>query len=190
MVSLPPVPPRLPGERPVSFTAFCEWLTASPRPSLSQFARTTGRQLRTVMRWVDKWDWYARAEAWDRQLFDATMAAREEDRERARQVLIDSAPGAIAILLGIAEGRMAEGDQVPVLDRHGQEVGKRPAIPAATRAQAARAALELGGLTPPKRVELTGADGSEIRLRARSALGDLTGEQLAALARAFGVDLG
>jgi hypothetical protein len=118
------------------------------------------------------------------------MAAREEDRERSRQILLDSAPGTIAALLEIVHGRMTPGDELPLLDRHGQQVGTRQAVPPSTRAHAARAVLELAGITAPKRVELTGADGTEIRLRARAALSDLTGEQLAAMAKAFGVDLG
>ena len=182
-------PEKLPGESATGYSAFIRWLDyPPPRPTLAAFSRELGRSASLISRWGRDWEWKDRADAMDRARLEAAMGKREEQRETVRQQLLDSAFEHVGILRDIANGIMDEGDQVPLLDRHGQVVGTRPAVPPATRAAAARAVLELAGITPPKRVELTGADGAELRLRARAALSDLTGEQLAALARAFGVE--
>jgi hypothetical protein len=73
-----------------------------------------------------------------------------------------------------------------MLDRHGELVGVRPAVAASPRLEAAKAILDRIGITAPKRVELTGADGSPLKIALQAHLGQLPVAALEALVNAFG----
>jgi hypothetical protein len=124
---------------------------------------------------------------------------REQVREQVRQALMDDTLAAQKTIKEIREGRVTVpecdpectkkkcmcGAWLPILDRHGEVVGRKPAIAAATRGTFALATLDRCGMAPPKRVELTGKDGERLRLDARLAMGKLDGPQLGALLEAF-----
>jgi hypothetical protein len=124
---------------------------------------------------------------------------REQVREQVRQALIDDTLAAQKTIKEIREGRVTVpecgpkctdevclcGVWLPVVSRHGDLIGRKPAIAPATRGTFALATLDRCGMAPPKRVELTGKDGERLRLDARLAMGKLDGPQLGALLEAF-----
>jgi hypothetical protein len=85
-------------------------------------------------------------------------------------------------------GRCDCGAWIVIQDRHGNVVGRKPLIAASTRKGAALDILDRCGLTVPKRVEFTGADGKDIMVQARMQLAGLSDAQFEALAAAFVAD--
>lgn len=183
-------PERLPIETQQAYQAFCSWVGDLPRLALVEFSRATGIPHDTVRGWSSRHSWPDRASAHDRALLSQQIARREADRELARQALVDALPEAVALVMALARGEAGpDGDQTPLLDRHGAQIGTRPVVSPTTRMRAAQDILDRAGLIIPKRMELTGPNGQELKIQARHALSDLSGDQLAALAKIFGVDL-
>jgi hypothetical protein len=190
---------KRPKETPRAFGAFSDYLQMGPGRSLTECAERFGYRVNSLNNWSSVHQWRDRAQAYDTAELERSIQGREQVRERARQNLIDDIEESTRTIRGVRKGRvpMPEcGDDctlercmcgvwVPVLDRHGKVVGRKPQIAASTRQAAAVATLDRCGLTPPKRVELTGADGEKLRLEASLQLGGLGDAELAALAAAF-----
>ncbi len=128
------------------------------------------RYARTLRVYSSKFNWTARAAQYDADRFAAATASADSVRKHVLAVVAEDADATIRDLLELRRGRMGDGyDSEPILDRHGEEIGQRPAVKASTRVEAGRHVLGLIGLVPPKRVELSGPDGSEIKAAATVA---------------------
>lgn len=134
-----------------------------------------------IGRYGRAWDWVERAGVYDSDQLLEEMKERPRIRERVRQKFYEAAPEAIRILLDLMRGTMDLGDTDDVFNKHGEVVGKRARVPPSVRAAQAQHALAMIGLVVPARVELTGAEGDELRLQARQALGGLPEPVLRAL---------
>jgi len=180
-----------PGESSKAFAAFCEYLqmpkvSRSIRAVQEKLGRPEGYQ-RQLQKWSSRFDWLARAKAYDTDHLAEEIDGRKLKQELLRQKIYDVGEELIDSFLAMCRGELPEGDTVPMFDRHQNEIGTKPAVPTSTRARLIIRGMELLNLTVPKRIELTGDDGNAIRLQARSALSSLKPEQLAELAKAFGV---
>lgn len=187
-----------------SYSRFIAFLELGPDRTLPKLNQSLGRKpsyLTQLKRWSSAHEWQRRAKAYDA----AELAERADDRklitERVRQILfdrgIDAANTVINTMLGecpipackckAADPADCTCDPVttPVLDRHGREIGSKPLIAPSSRFEAARAVLDRIGITVPKRLEHTGADGGNIELELRQQAGQFTDEQLAAMSAAF-----
>ena len=190
---------RLPDETNKAWKAFGDFLQLGGSRTLRALSGAKGYSKTGVRKWSAEHDWTARAAAYDDSVFELSIQGREKVREVARQALTDDTAQATKTLAGINYGRMPMpkclpectvklcicGTWLPVLSRHGELVGRKPAIAPATRQAVAFGTLALCGLTPPKRVEVTGADGEAIRLQALLLMGKLGDAELGALAVAF-----
>lgn len=193
---------KLPDETPRAFSAFNDFLEMGHNRTLRGCSEQYGHSVSGVRKWAMLYDWTRRARAYT--IWDLQKAAegREEVREQARQVMIEAAVKASETLSSVQRGRldMPEcedgctedrcmcGVWLPVMDRHGEVVGRKPVVAPSTRQSAAQAILDRSGMAPPKRMEITGADGERLRIEAQLALGTLKGDKLAALAEAFSDD--
>jgi hypothetical protein len=196
---------RLPEETAKSYAAFMAYLGLGPRRSIARAMELVGAgpgSVRQWERWSSKYNWVARAEAYDDDRLLKDMQRRERDTEIARQAFLSRALDNVAAHGDIARGRMPLGDAMPVTDKHGkvitymatgpdgEEVERpvmRPLIPASVRLSAIQHELGVGGIDKVRRMELTGKDGDAIRLQAHVALAQLDPDKLVALAAAFGV---
>jgi hypothetical protein len=182
-----------------AWAAFATYLELGANRTLKACAEAGGYSPTTVRKWSSAHDWDSRATAYDVAELQKSIEGREQVRERARQVMMDAAVDAAETLDSVRVGRLSMpecgpdctedkcvcGIWLPILDRHGRMVGRKPTIAASTRQAAALSILDRCGMTPPKRVELTGADGERLRMEARLALGSLSDDQLGVLAAAF-----
>lgn len=141
----------------------------------------TGTKLTQIATYGRAWDWVERAGVYDSDQLLEEMKERPRIRERVRQKFYKAAPEAVKLLLDLMRGVMPLGDTDPVYNKHGKVVGERARVPATVRAAQAQHALAMVGLVVPARVELTGAEGEELRLQARQALGGLPEPVLRAL---------
>lgn len=177
---------RQPKETVKSFRAFMAYLLMEPKRSIARLAMAEGWDKTTCERWSRKHGWVQRCEAYDAHLLTEAIRTRELVQERVRQRLIDGLDKAVDALFGLLEGELQDfGASVPILDRHGNEVGQAPIVKPSTRLQAAKEILDRAGITVPKRIELTGADGRELLINAQAAVSQLSNEQLEALSKAF-----
>jgi len=185
---------QLEGEKPRDYQRFLDYLSLGPARTVRRLIEryeSEGKKAFSVSLYAKlsmRYDWVERARAYDYTELSARLEDRTQARELARQVLVDSAAETAGILVALRDGQMDRGDTEPVLDRHGDVTGERSVVPPATRLASAKEILSLAGLTPPKRIELTGKDGEELKLRARVAVSDLSTEQIGALLATFGGD--
>jgi hypothetical protein len=183
---------RQPGETAPAFRCFCEYLKLGGGRSFKATADELGRPpsyAKQLGVWSVKFGWVERAAAYDSEQLTTEIEARLVVREKLRQRLYDEGNKAIDDLIDLRRGKMSGGDQISILDTHRKIVGQRPLVPPKVRYAATVRVLELIGLTVPKRIEHTGAEGDEIRIKARQGLADLSTDQLMALAEAFGINV-
>jgi hypothetical protein len=128
---------------------------------------------RTVERYSSRWHWIERSHAYDADGLMEEIKGRVRIRERTKQTFYGHAADAAAVVLGLMRGEMPMGDKETILDRHQKIIGERAMVSASVRLQAAQHVLGMAGLILPKRIELDQADGDELRLQARQALGAL-----------------
>lgn len=95
-------------------------------------------KLRWVEKWSSKYDWVARAEAWDAHELAEKTAARQQIRERARQKIIDKLDELIDEALDIALGDNPKANN--------------------TQAKVLLDALDRAGITVPKDINLNLSD--------------------------------
>ena len=185
-----------------AYGAFACYLELGSKRTLRECAEAGGYSQTGVRKWSARHDWDTRATAYDVAMLQRSIEGREQVRERARQVMMDDAEEAARMVGAIMRRELALpkcgdqcsdelcvcGSRIPILDRHGEHIGYRAAVAPSTAQAAALAILDRCGMTPPKRVELTGADGERLRLEASLALGGLSDERLGALAAAFAPD--
>jgi hypothetical protein len=83
---------RLPGESAQAFAAFTVYAELGADRSLDAVARKLDKSRSLLGRWAARWDWVARARAWDdhrvkveRAAADTVAADRAAERERRRQ---------------------------------------------------------------------------------------------------------
>lgn len=103
--------------------------------------------------WKKDHDWNERCRAWDSYELNISLERRAESREAARQVLFDAAVDLATILVQAAKGEMTK------------DPGK---IQPSTRVAAAQKGLELCGLVPPKRIEMTHKDERNLKKAAKA----------------------
>lgn len=179
---------RRPGETPKARAAFRVFLSLGPGRTYAKVAKELGHPAsyeRMVKQWGTKHGWQDRAQDYDEQYLKEAAQLRPFIREAVLQRLSDAAVDAFRIVYSVAQGRLDEGDTVPILDRHGEVVGEKPVVKGSTRLQAAQFMLGCIGVLPPKRVEHTGMDGAEIRVAHEVAKG-LTDDELTAIRLALG----
>ena len=191
-----------PRETKKAFGAFVYYLEIGSKRTLRATSEGGGYSVTGVRKWSSIHDWDSRASAYDVAELQKSIDGREQVRERARQVMMNDAEKAAATIGEVMRGKLsrpecgpdcAEGACVcgvwaPVFDRHGDHVSDKQTVTPATRQAAAQAILDRVGLTPPKRVALTGKDGEQLRLDARLQMGKLTDEKLATILDVFAPD--
>jgi hypothetical protein len=143
-------------DTPETGSALVAWRTfleLGPGRSLAATVEAMGRKPSyrgLLARWSAANDWQGRAAAHDQQELRACLAGRSEIRERALQQLVDAAGRASQIVLEILDDVSC----VPVLDRHGRQVGERPRVAASTKLEAAKWIHGVLGIQPVRRLEL------------------------------------
>lgn len=128
-----------------------------------------GRAPRHWLRWSNEHEWVARADAYDAHELAEEMAARANLRERIRGAALAEGLDAVGVLAKIMRGQGSY-----------TETG---APASKDEIAAAESLLALGGVSPPKSVEVTGKDGAPLVPTPRPALdadtlASLTAEQL------------
>lgn len=162
--------PPLDGESPRAYAAFCIYMTLGERRSIGEAWRIyaeryklkskDGKHTGAFTIWARDFRWREEAMEADRVLFEAKLEARSEQRERAYQVAFDAAVEMAEILIDLA--RNASSEQV--------------------RLRAARHALALAHVIPPRSVEEDeDEDGTEEGKRADKVLALLSIDDLRAL---------
>jgi hypothetical protein len=182
------------------YAAFMDFVQMGPTRMLRTCSEKFGHSLASIGNWSSIHNWFDRARDYDQHELDEAFKGREMERERVRQFFIDEGMDAAQTIKEVRQGRLEPppctcenpmqcmcGAWLPIMDRHGEVVGLKPAVAASTRQLAALAELDRAGLTVPKRVELTGADGKEL-LDARTQLAGLSQAKLDALAAVFSGD--
>ena len=102
--------------------------------------------------------------AYDQERFRDSLEKRHEERERARQLLVDELRPAARHVIDLISGRIPKGAQVYTEGKRAGELIVKPS----TMLQAAVTALGHAGLTIPKRVEISGPDGRELEIKAQA----------------------
>jgi len=167
---------KLPKETQRAYSAFLRYLELGNARQQIEIVKICKAAPCTVNGWFQKYRWKDRAEAYDRYIFEKSVENRVESREKARQRAIDNIDEIIMCLMDILRGKCVGGD----LDTRGE-----PIVKPSTRLQAGIHLLGISGVTIPKRMEISGPDGSEIQLSARRAISQLSDEKLQALDAAF-----
>jgi len=191
---------KLATETGYAFAAFNDFLQMGPARKLTECAKQHDHRLHSLNQWSSKHTWTDRAAAWDVQELAAAAAQHATKRAEIRQLLMDHGLEMARVALSVGAGRVSDpcicedrqpgepchcGAWAPIRDREGAYIGDRPLVAASTRYIAAAGILDRNGVTVPKRVELTGADGEALQLEARAMLGSLSPAALDALAAAF-----
>ena len=161
---------RRPGEPARAYQAFGRYLAMGPMRTLPRVASEWDLPDTSVRRWSARWEWVSRCAAYDSEELLRQMEARAERREQLRQRIYDEADALVSELVGLAHGQLVGGDEVEMLDKHQQVIGSRPAVPPSVRRGAIMDLIGLCGLVLPKRVEVTGKEGDELRMQVRSGL--------------------
>lgn len=153
---------KIPGETRHSRRAFRCYLEMGPMRSIRRVSAQIGKHRTTIDRWSSRFNWVARADEYDEWLLNRAIEKRAQVVEAAIAKMQTEALEVTDTIIDLARGRMQDGDTVPVFDKFGNEIGDRPAVPAAVRMQAAVRAQECAGIIPPKRVEMSGLDGGPV----------------------------
>jgi hypothetical protein len=171
---------REPGETAKEHNLFLRYLELGPRRSINKLvtAKLTSSNAGTKL--AHRWNWKERALAHDRYHLLESIEHRREVTELARQRIFDHALEQVDLLLEIARGRMPTGDLSPVFDKHQNQIGEKSLVPPGTRLKAIVRALELVGLTVPKRVELSTDDAPTLD-QAAAQLEGLSDDELGVL---------
>ncbi len=158
-----PVWGRREGESDGDWEAFESYLDMGPTRSLMKLSgelNKDGFSYATLSRRCRESDWVERARAYDNEELAKHIGGREKVREVVRQTLIDNCAEAANIIMDLA---------------------RNEETPATVRLHAAKAVIGLSGIVQPRRQEITGVDGGEIRMALRPAVESLTDAQLLAL---------
>lgn len=192
-----------PGENSGQYAAFMVYLGLGIKRSIRAAMDAAGENpgnARTWERWSSKHDWVARSQAYDSDHLVATFKHRPERREGTRQIAYDKAPHLMDIVIGIAEGRMPEGDkevvcgrdgkpqEVPVLDANGELTSvavTRPMVQPRVRLSACEFVLGLAGLVEAKKLTVESTEGDDVRLALRGSVSKLDPETKALLVEAL-----
>lgn len=168
---------RQPKETEKAYVAFSTWLKLplSDRtvPAAAKALKKKPVYKKTIEKWKTRFEWNDRAQHYDSQVLQNELGKRQETIERIRQHLLSQALTLADQLVALGSGKL--GKERGDIYEH-DEVIVKPS----TRLQALIKALELAGITTPKRLELTGPDGSDL-LAARDTISGLTDAQLAAV---------
>jgi hypothetical protein len=144
-----------------AFAAFVAYLELGPERSIDKAAqqsgiKTSSTRARWWLEWSRRFDWVARARAFDAHEFAERIAARDQVREEVRQMFIDGAKRAAKRILDLIDFDDPE----------------RPSAGAKVSLEAAAKALVAAGVDAPKKVEVSGPDGRPMELDVRRMLAD------------------
>lgn len=134
---------RHPDERSGAYGAFQVYLELGPKRTIRGVREGLGRtesydnQLRM---WRKTHSWDERTRAWDSEELQRALNRRSEQRDMARRVLFEASIDFAEFIVELAKGRVVN-----------DPTKAKPS----TRLQAALRGLELCGLVPPKRIEIT-----------------------------------
>ena len=167
---------KLPRETHRAYAGFLAFLEEGKTRQIKKTAQIHGGNPKTFEGWALKFRWKDRAEQYDRYIFEKSVENRVESREKARQRCIDHIDEIVDRLLEILRGDCLGGDR----DTYGN-----PIVKPSTRLQAGIHLLGISGVTIPKRMEVSGPDGTEIQLTARRAVSLLSDAKLKVLDAAF-----
>lgn len=155
-----------PDETATAHAAFTVYLALGPSRTHEKTREALGRTKAGYVRVLEKWsaanDWVARAAAFDGFELDAKLDGRTRAREVARQMYVDALPALVDLELRYLMDTPAE-------KRDGNWL------------RMLRDAIDRAGVSAPKRVELTGAEGGAIALSnadQANALDSLSDEEL------------
>ena len=158
---------QLKEETSKSFNAFSVYLGIGIDRTLSATAKILEYKSVTQLdRWSSLYDWVERCRLYDGYLLEKDIEGRLLAREQNRQLIYDESREVIKVALSICKGKMpSEADATPILDRHGEVVGERAVIPAATILSACKFVLGLAGMVVPKALELSQQDNETEELK-------------------------
>lgn len=174
---------RRPGESSKARDAFRVYLEMGPARSLRRVVVKMERKpsyLRRLEIWSSRYDWVERVAAFDEQALAEIEVLLPAIRRDELRLMAERVRQSGEEIWKIGTGVFDSGSKYPVRDHHGNVIGHKPVIPPATRLKALTRVREELGIIPPKRVEMTGRDGEEIRVAAATAKG-LDDESLDAL---------
>ena len=193
------------GDTRKSFPAFCDFLQMGPRRTLPACAKEYGHRFQSLSTWSSKHNWTDRSAAYDVQELLRAKAQHEQKRAEIRQRFIDRGLEMADIAMSVAAGRAVDpcvcedrkpgepctcGAWTAIRDREGRYIGDKPMVSPSTRGVNAIQIVNLCGVTVPKRVELTGADGEALLNEAQASLATLSPAAFAALKAAYPDDDG
>ena len=196
---------RLPGETVPAYAAFVQYLELGRSRSVAKALDAAGAKptnRRHWQRWASKYTWVDRCRAYDSDELMSRVGERTAARELAKQKVYDQVEPMLDELRALSLGRMRAGDQQVVTDRNGKpktvtvedgeggfvEVGlTKELVPPKVRATILEHLLGVAGIMAPRRMEITGADGDELRGELKASVGSLDPVLLAALAALLGV---
>lgn len=135
---------RLEEETPKAFDAFTVYLELGPSRSIGKVRETIGKRSgydRQLEKWSSKYNWIARAKAFDTAELEAKIDDRIKARELARQVYVDNVFELATIQIETIKGKRKL---------------------STTQQRLLTDALDRAGVLAPKRVEVTGAEGADL----------------------------
>jgi hypothetical protein len=196
----------LPDESAKAFGRFMAYLALGRDRSLAKLNRRLGRKpsyVTQLKKWSAKHNWVARARDYDNAELADMVEDRHMVREYLKQDMYNEGRAAVRTVISTVKGEcpippcscdaehpddcVCDPVTIPVLDRHGREIGSKPLVAPSTRLQGAIAMLDRIGLNVPKRMELSGPDGEALEIELREAMDNLTDDQLAAVAAGLAV---
>lgn len=172
---------KLDGETAKSWEAFTVYRDLGPGRSMAKACEELGRPP-GYARWMEKWsvkyDWVARAEAFDAWEDEQRVAQRTKAREEARQIFVDAAK-----LLARRLVKKALGPDFNQLG-DGVEYDEEHHSVTSAEVMALEKALDRAGVTVPKEVDLN-VTGIEQRSALADILESLEDKTAAELAREY-----
>jgi hypothetical protein len=177
-------PQRLERESPRAYRNFLAYVEMGPTRSLRKLAKDKNAAgLGTLGSWSTKFDWTARADEYQIALELHWREVAESQRAAGRAELLAKLPEAVETLIGLAQGRVSQDPEhsLPVLDRHGEEIGRKPLVSPGIQLQAVNSVLDRIGLIAPKRIEIDSMDRESTQDRAREEVKKLDADQIRAM---------
>jgi hypothetical protein len=175
-------PARIRGESPKAYRAFLDYLNMTGKRSLKRLVAEHRYIKNSVERWSADNGWQERVADYEGNVLADSIDKRTQTLDRIRQRLVDGADKAVDRMLELLDGQIPDkAVTFAQMNRDGKEVAKIPIVKPSTVMQQAVHILEFAGLIKPKRVELSGPDGTAIQYEAQDAIDNLSEEQLIAL---------
>jgi len=196
---------RLKGEPIAAYRAFVVYLELGPGRSIAKAHKARGGSGpgRVLERYSSKYNWVARAEAYDADNLQDRIAGRKLALELAKQKIHDETQDMISELRDLSRGKIRPGQVKVKTNRDGKPVMTQAIDPETgevievavteelvsprVRAQILQHLLGVAGVQSPRRIEHTGADGEPFSVDLRVGMRSVDPSVFEALASALNV---